>query len=92
MKNYTINIQRVIRMERLFNQVLRLKSKHPRTLADQRAMRQSLALLASYYSSWEWKEDFAADEAGLLPKSLKRGILSEDGLWNLLYSYCRDIG
>ena len=87
MKNYTINIQRVIRMERLFNQVLRLKSKHPRTLAEQRAMRQSLAVLASYYSSREWKEDFAADEAGLFPRSLKRGILSEDGLWNLLSGY-----
>ena len=59
----------------------------PRTLAEQRAMRQSLAVLASYYSSREWKEDFAADEAGLLPRSLKRGILSEDGLWNLLSGY-----
>ena len=74
-------------MERLFCQVLRLKSKHPRTLAEQRAMRQSLAVLASYYSSRGWKEDFAADEAGLFPKSLKRGILSEDGLWNLLSGY-----
>jgi len=87
MKNYTINIQRVIKMERLFNQVLRLKSKRHRNLAEQRAMRQSLAVLASYYSSREWKEDFAADEAGLFPKSLKRGILSEDGLWNLLSGY-----
>lgn len=87
MNNYTINIQRIIRMERLFCQVLQLKSKHPRTLAEQRAMRQSLAVLASYYSSREWKEDFAADEAGLFPKSLKRGILSEDGLWNLLSGY-----
>ena len=74
-------------MERLFCQVLQLKSKHPRTLAEQRAMRQSLAVLASYYSSREWKEDFAADEAGLFPRSLKRGILSEDGLWNLLSGY-----
>ncbi|MBR6593385.1 MAG: DUF4298 domain-containing protein [Prevotella sp.] len=87
MNNCTINIQRIIRMERLFCQVLRLKSKHPRTLAEQRAMRQSLAVLASYYSSREWKEDFAADEAGLFPRSLKRGILSEDGLWNLLSGY-----
>jgi len=74
-------------MERLYCQVLQLKSKHTRTLAEQRAMRQSLAVLASYYSSREWKEDFAADEAGLLPRSLKRGILSEDGLWNLLSGY-----
>lgn len=57
-------------MERLICQVLRLKSKQPRTLAEQRAMRQSLAVLASYYSSREWKEDFAADEAGLFPRRL----------------------
>lgn len=28
--------------------------------------------------------DFADDESGLLPKDLKRGVLSEDGIWNLL--------
>ena len=27
---------------------------------------------------------FADDEAGLLPADLKRGVLSEDGIWNLL--------
>ena len=31
-----------------------------------------------------WREDFEADEAGLVPKDLKRGVLSEDGLYNLL--------
>ena len=43
-----------------------------------------IAALASYYGSDEWKQDYAADEAGLLPKDLKRGVLSEDGIWNLL--------
>ena len=28
--------------------------------------------------------DFADDEAGRLPADLKRGVLSEDGIWNLL--------
>ena len=28
--------------------------------------------------------DFEADEAGLLPPDLKRGFLSEDGIYNLL--------
>ena len=31
--------------------------------------------------------DFAADEAGNLPPDLKRGVLSEDGIWNLLSDY-----
>ena len=43
--------------------------------------------LESYYASDEWKQDFEVDEAGLLPEKLKRGVLSEDGLYNLLDEY-----
>ena len=32
-------------------------------------------------------QDFAADEAGLLPKELKRGVLAEDSIWNVLEAY-----
>ena len=42
-----------------------------------------LKALSKYYSSDAWKRDFAADEAGLLPKDLKRGVLSEDGIYAL---------
>ena len=45
---------------------------------------QSIAALDKYYGSEEWRQDYAADEAGLLPADLKRGVLSEDGIWNLL--------
>ncbi|MBR6294751.1 MAG: DUF4298 domain-containing protein, partial [Lachnospiraceae bacterium] len=38
-------------------------------------------------TSPEWKQDFADDEAGLLPGDLKRGVLSEDGIYNLLERY-----
>jgi hypothetical protein len=43
-----------------------------------------LGKLSEYYGSAAWKRDFAADEAGLLPKDLKRGVLSEDGIYNML--------
>ena len=46
--------------------------------------KKALAELEKYYTSDTWKQDFAADEAGLLPKELKRGVLSEDGVYNLL--------
>ena len=45
---------------------------------------EAIAKLRDYYASEEWKKDFADDEAGRLPKDLKRGVLSEDGIWNLL--------
>ena len=51
--------------------------------AEQR-LREHLDRLEAYYVSDEWKRDFADDEAGRLPQSLKRGVLSEDGIYNLL--------
>ena len=43
--------------------------------------------LGVYYAGESWKRDFAADEAGLLPPDLKRGVLSEDGIWNVLEAW-----
>ena len=40
--------------------------------------------LTDYLDSGAWREDFEADEAGLVPVELKRGVLSEDALYNLL--------
>ena len=39
--------------------------------------------LIDYYES-DWKEDYLLDELGLLPSNLKRGILSEDGIYNFI--------
>ncbi len=46
--------------------------------------REDLRELEKYYTGPEWKEDFEADEAGLLPAGLKRGVLSEDGIDHVL--------
>ena len=45
---------------------------------------QMIRELDEYYGSDTWKQDFAADEAGTLPADLKRGVLSEDGIYNVL--------
>ena len=52
-----------------------------------KTIKEDIAELSKYYSSELWKTDFAADEAGHLPPNLKRGVLSEDGIWNLLADY-----
>ena len=44
----------------------------------------ALNSLESYYTSRDWLEDFEADEEGKLPQSLLRGVISEDGIDNLL--------
>ena len=50
-------------------------------------LRVLLRELETYYTGEDWKQDFADDEAGLLPSDLKRGVLSEDGLYDLLEEY-----
>ncbi|MCR5182252.1 MAG: type II 3-dehydroquinate dehydratase [Clostridia bacterium] len=39
--------------------------------------------LEEYYAK-EWRADFELDEAGTFPADMKRGVLSEDGLYDLL--------
>lgn len=41
-------------------------------------------LLKEYYTGEAWLKDFEADEQGLLPDDLKRGVLSEDAVYDLL--------
>ncbi len=40
--------------------------------------------LEDYYGGTEWRDDFEADEQGLLPADLKRGVLSEDAVYDLI--------
>ena len=40
--------------------------------------------LEEYYTSQDWKDDFELDEEGLLPSDLKRGVLSEDEIYDAL--------
>ena len=65
-------IMRVEKYERLFDEAA--VSHDP----------EKLRLLDAYYTSGEWREDYEADERGELPPDLKRGVLSQDALYDLL--------
>jgi hypothetical protein len=71
-------------MERLLDFVIETRKEQHTNQEKSARIQEALGILAEYYTSDEWKQDFADDEAGLLPKDLKRGVLSEDGIWNLL--------
>ena len=40
--------------------------------------------LTAYYESGQWLKDYEADERREHPRNLKRGVLRQDGLWELL--------
>ena len=45
---------------------------------------ESIEIIDDYLASDEWEQDFADSEAGNLPKDLNCGVLSEDGIWNVV--------
>ena len=77
-------IARIRHMEQLFDLAKEAMEEVMMSLETYEKAQEAIAVLSEYYVSKEWKQDYADDEAGLLPKDLKRGVLSEDGIWNLL--------
>ena len=80
-------MERVIRVryyEELFDEALALEKRLSRTLEVYQKSKPILDELEEYEASGLWQEDYEADEAGELPKDLKRGVLSQDGLFDLL--------
>ena len=80
-----LQIERIKWMEQRFNHAL--AAIKDGSAVSLKAIKEDVAELSKYYGSELWKLDFAADEAGKLPPDLKRGVLSEDGIWNLLSDY-----
>ena len=68
------------RMERAVSAVIELSA----ALDKYEAVQGDILALGDYFGSSDWRKDLADDEAGRLPTNLKRGVLSEDGIWNLL--------
>ena len=78
--------ERIQYMEQLLDFVLEAQKGQDIDHDKKERIQEAIRILSEYYGSDEWKQDFADDEAGRLPKDLKRGVLSEDGIWNVLSS------
>ena len=77
-------IERIKTMEQHLDRASQAVIRLSAALDDYAEAQASIRELQAYYGSDDWKHDFADDEQGLLPRDLKRGVLSEDGIWNLL--------
>ena len=79
-----LRVLRIREMEEILNRANALLSDpvtNRQALSD---LQPRIEKLTEYYTGDLWKEDFAADEAGKLPKDLKRGVLSEDAVHDML--------
>ena len=92
MKSDNEQIKRIQQMERRFDTALAAVKRLTAALDKWEAAQEAISALGEYYESDLWKQDFADDEAGLLPGWLRRGVLSEDGIYNVLEEYGERMG
>ena len=72
-------IDRIQRMEEIFDTLRAGASSDPPVMEE-----DLLKILLDYYTSGQWLKDYRLDEKGYLPPDVKRGVLSEDGVYNFL--------
>lgn len=81
-------LARIRQMEQYFDVLCTAAQECPETLHSNPALREMLHALIRYYESGLWLRDYELDEQGGLPTGLKRGVLSQDGVFNLLARIC----
>ena len=77
-------VARIARMESYFDKARQVLDEPDLTSAKYAKVQAKIKRLEKYYTGGQWLKDFEADEAGKLPKDLKRGVLSEDAINDLL--------
>ena len=79
-----VRTDRIAHYEGIMDRIIRIAGLDGVTPGVYASVLPELKELEAYYTSPEWKEDYEADEAGLLPDGLKRGVFSQDGISDLL--------
>lgn len=77
-------IERIKQMEKSLEESSKAIKKMLLALDEYEAAQGALKKICDYYSSANWIKDYEADEEGKLPKSLKRGVLAQDTIYDLL--------
>lgn len=76
-------VRRVKQMEQYLDEILSARATCPESFYKDTAIQEKLRLLKDYYSNGQWLHDYECDERGELPAELKRGVLSQDTLYDL---------
>lgn len=77
-------IERITHMEDILDEAAGVFAALSEALERYSAVRERLEELSAYYSGGQWMQDLDDDRDGKIPKDLKRGVLSEDAVYDLL--------
>ena len=77
-------IARISRMEEILDKSGKAVRDLQEALDRYVALEEEIRELELYYTGGQWQNDFADDEAGKLPRNIRRGVLSEDAVFDFL--------
>ena len=77
-------IERIEQMEVCFDTIRRAAACSPMSVRENESLQAMLRALIAYYEGGEWLADYERDERGELPPQLKRGVLAQDAVYDLL--------
>ena len=77
-------IDRIKRMESILDEANRAIDDYYKALGKVAGMQKKIEKLEAYYTGGQWQKDYEYDEKGKLPADLKRGVLSQDAVSDLL--------
>ena len=80
----SMTLNRIRQMELYFDTLQTAASENPAALREDASLQSMLHHLTRYYESGEWLRDYELDGQGLLPPGLKRGVLAQDAVYDLL--------
>jgi len=75
---------RIIQMEEIYERIQQKANALEQAISEYEELQSEINILEAYYTSQDWKDDFVMEEKGEIPQGIQRGILSEDGIYNLL--------
>lgn len=90
--NYEKQLARVMRMEALCDEITEILTSNKNVKKRLTEQRDKILELEEYYEGFAWREDFEAEKKGVFPSYMKRGILSEDTLYDLFCDIDRAMG
>ena len=76
--------EHISEMEKIFDSIIQMQRAFEKVLEEYMQVQEDVKKLEAYYTSPQWKADFEMDERGEIPNVIKRGVLSEDGIYDML--------
>ncbi len=83
------NLDRIAEMELALDRAAAAAQALDAALPAWEGAQGDFAALLAYMDGGEWLKDCLADEEGRIPKDMKRGVLSQDALYDLLTDQAR---